>query len=116
MGDCGRLGCQECQHTREGVGRAVGAPPSCAHSPSILTCARCNGASTTLPEAITHPPHYCYGAYECLDVILDLQLPFLAAQCFKYLWRYRHKGKPLEDLRKARFYLDRLIGEHEREK
>ena len=69
-----------------------------------------------LREAVSHPQHYTYSKYECLDVIQDLQLPFLAAQCFKYLWRYRHKGKPLEDLKKARFYLDRLIAEHEHEK
>lgn len=27
----------------------------------------------------------------------------------KYLWRYRYKGKPLEDLKKAQWYLQRLI-------
>jgi hypothetical protein len=27
----------------------------------------------------------------------------------KYMWRYERKGKPLEDLKKARWYLDRLI-------
>ena len=31
----------------------------------------------------------------------------------KYLWRFRHKGKPLEDLQKARWYLDRLIAEYD---
>lgn len=65
-------------------------------------------------DPILHPPHYCYGRYECLDVILDLKLPFLAAQVFKYVWRYQHKGKPLEDLQKAKFYLERLIAEHEK--
>jgi hypothetical protein len=29
----------------------------------------------------------------------------------KYLWRYRHKGRPDQDLKKARWYLDRLIVE-----
>jgi hypothetical protein len=29
----------------------------------------------------------------------------------KYLWRFEHKGNALQDLRKARWYLDRLIDE-----
>ena len=33
----------------------------------------------------------------------------------KYLGRYRHKGDPLTDLRKARWYLDRLIEEYDPE-
>jgi hypothetical protein len=32
----------------------------------------------------------------------------------KYVWRYDYKGKPVEDLRKARWYLERLIEELER--
>jgi hypothetical protein len=28
----------------------------------------------------------------------------------KYMWRYERKGKPIEDLKKARWYLDRLVG------
>jgi hypothetical protein len=27
----------------------------------------------------------------------------------KYLWRYQYKGKPLEDLQKAKWYLEKLI-------
>ena len=34
---------------------------------------------------------------------------FLKGQVFKYLWRYPLKGNPVQDLNKARFYLDRLI-------
>jgi hypothetical protein len=33
----------------------------------------------------------------------------------KYLWRYRYKGKRLDDLKKARWYIDRLIEEHDPE-
>ena len=29
----------------------------------------------------------------------------------KYLWRFDYKGKPLEDLQKAKWYLDKLIDE-----
>ena len=34
----------------------------------------------------------------------------LQATAVKYLWRYRYKGKPLEDLKKARWYLTSSLG------
>jgi hypothetical protein len=40
---------------------------------------------------------------------------YLEGNCKKYLHRYRYKGKPVEDLKKARWYLDRLIIEMEGE-
>jgi Protein of unknwon function (DUF3310) len=74
------------------------------------------GLNTPAGErAVVHPAHYTYGKYECLDVIVGQGFPFLVAQVIKYLWRHEHKGRPLEDLKKARFYLERLIQEHERE-
>ena len=68
----------------------------------------------TKHNAVRHPQHYTRGKIECLDYILDQDLPFLAAQVLKYMVRYRFKGKPREDLQKARFYLDRLIVETKR--
>lgn len=62
-------------------------------------------------DLINHPPHYTKGRIECLDFIVDQQLPYLAGQVVKYVVRYRHKGTPIDDLKKARFYLDRLIQE-----
>jgi hypothetical protein len=40
---------------------------------------------------------------------------YLEGNCKKYLHRWRYKGKPLEDLRKAHWYLERLILEIETE-
>ena len=60
-------------------------------------------------EAINHPPHYNQGNIEVIDVIEDWALDFHAGNIIKYIARYKHKGKPIEDLKKARFYLDRLI-------
>jgi len=34
---------------------------------------------------------------------------YCKGQVLKYLWRYRYKGKPLEDLKKAEWYLQLLI-------
>lgn len=60
-------------------------------------------------DLINHPPHYTFGKIEVIDVIEDWGLSFHLAQVVKYVARAKHKGNELEDLRKARFYLNRLI-------
>jgi hypothetical protein len=71
---------------------------------------------TTPPEndPVKHPNHYCYGKFECVEVIQELTAGasgpegFLLGNVIKYLWRYRRKNG-VEDLRKARRYIDMLI-------
>lgn len=60
-----------------------------------------------------NPSHYKRGSIEVIDFIEDQQLDFRAANVIKYVCRYRDKGKPAEDLRKAAWYLDRLIREED---
>lgn len=66
-------------------------------------------------DPVEKPRHYAEGAIECIDaieaVIEDMNGPeaFLTAQVMKYIWRWDRKGKPLDDLRKAKWYLNRLI-------
>ncbi len=64
-------------------------------------------------DPINHPPHYTRGQYEVVDVILDWQLDYLTGSCVKYIGRHQWKGQPLEDLRKARWFLTRAIEELE---
>lgn len=72
------------------------------------------------PDLVNHASHYNDGAIECIDALEASMRPleyagFLKGQVFKYIWRYRLKGKPSEDLKKARYYLDRLIQITEKE-
>lgn len=60
-------------------------------------------------EAVNHPAHYTFGTIEPIDVIEDWGLGFEDGNAVKYIARARHKGRQLEDLKKARWYLDRLI-------
>jgi len=60
-------------------------------------------------DMINHPKHYTYGKFEVIDVIEDAKLDYHLGNTLKYILRARHKGKYLEDLKKARFYLDRKI-------
>ncbi|MBY9082370.1 DUF3310 domain-containing protein [Paenibacillus sp. HN-1] len=66
-------------------------------------------------DPVNHPAHYTAGAIECIDAIeaataqLSGKEAYSTGQVIKYIWRWRMKGGA-EDLQKARWYLDRLIG------
>lgn len=76
---------------------------------------------------VNHPGHYTKGKYECKDVITDLLVHkemdgaycWLIGNALKYLWRAGDKPgdygktreqKIIEDLDKARFYINEAIG------
>ena len=65
------------------------------------------------PDMVNEPPHYNKHGVEAIDAIQaatgDGFEYHLQATAIKYVWRYRYKGKPLEDLKKAAWYLNRLI-------
>lgn len=67
-----------------------------------------------MSDSINHPSHYTQGRIEPIDVIEDWGLGFCDGNALKYIARFRHKGQALNDLRKARWYLDRLIQQMER--
>lgn len=63
---------------------------------------------------ITNPSHYCEGRkYEPIDVINDWELNFNLGNTIKYISRAGRKNDLIEDLRKARFYLDYEITRQE---
>ena len=72
-------------------------------------------------DPVNHPAHYTAGGIECIDAIAaaltaqnDPMAAWLTGQCLKYLWRWPLKNG-LEDLKKTRFYLNRLIERLEEE-
>ena len=63
---------------------------------------------------VDHPPHYNNGKVECIEAIEAMLTPdefvgYLRGNSLKYRWRFRYKKKPIEDLRKARWYEERLL-------
>lgn len=60
-------------------------------------------------DTIHHPAHYHSGVYECINVIEAWNLGFHLGNVVKYISRAGRKGDRLEDLKKARWYLDREI-------
>ena len=57
----------------------------------------------------TNPDYYANHTIQPMDVIEDWILPHHLACALKYFARYREKGQPVQDLRKAKWYLDRFI-------
>lgn len=57
-----------------------------------------------MTDNVNHPTHYTGRniGYECID--LTQYQSFCVGNAIKYLWRYKDKGKPSEDLEKARWY------------
>ena len=81
----------------------------------------CSVPWATVPErpvlqedTVNHPSHYKdQGSIECIEAIESQLTPeeyqgYLRGNCVKYIWRWKNKGG-VEDLKKARWYLDRLI-------
>lgn len=64
-----------------------------------------------ISNAIDHPSHYNRGKIEVIDFIEDQGLSFHLGNVIKYIARAGSKGDKLEDLKKARWYLDRYINE-----
>lgn len=62
-----------------------------------------------MADKVNHPPHYNQGKFEVIDVIEDWGLGFSTGNAVKYIARAKHKGTELEDLEKARWYLNREI-------
>jgi len=60
-------------------------------------------------DNIHHPAHYTQGKIEVIEFLEDQKFDFRIASAVKYLCRYRYKGKPVEDLRKAIWYINRVI-------
>lgn len=65
--------------------------------------------SPVLHDPVEHPTHYTMGGIEVIDAIEAWSLGFHLGNVVKYVARSAHKGSQLEDLRKARWYLDREI-------
>ena len=66
------------------------------------------------PDMVDNPPHYNNGSIECIEAIeamlsKDEYIGYLRGNALKYMWRFRYKSKPFEDLRKARWYEERLM-------
>lgn len=61
-------------------------------------------------DPVNHPAHYKVGGIETIDFIEAKSLGYNLGNVVKYVTRSDHKDNRLQDLEKARWYLDREIG------
>lgn len=82
-------------------------------SVNLWRCPACHrvGDVSAEAEAVNHPAHYggADNPYEAIKVIEAWELGFCLGNTVKYISRAGKKGDRLEDLKKARWYLDREI-------
>ena len=92
------------------------------HTPSPLPTHSARGRSQEIfgkkemDDNVNQPMHYRQHYLEVIDAIKGLQSKdefqgYLRGSIIKYLGRYRYKGQPVEDLRKAKWYLEKLLKE-----
>ena len=71
-----------------------------------------------MQDPVNHPDHYTQGGIECIDALAAATVnlmgeeAFCTANAIKYLWRWKAKAG-IEDLKKARWYIDRIISKLE---
>lgn len=70
--------------------------------------------SLSQPDVVNHPSHYKSGGLESIDVIEAFELNFHLGNAAKYIHRAGRKGDAVEDLKKARWYIDREIARREK--
>ena len=67
----------------------------------------------SMEAAVNHPTHYTGDKVECIEAMetmfgAEAVKNFAALNCFKYLWRRRHKNKEEQDIQKALWYFDKM--------
>lgn len=82
-------------------------PAGKKRNPQVLPRLAPGTRLVTVPDPVNNPSHYTKYPVEVIE--LTEHLDFLTGNIVKYVVRAPHKGKQLEDLEKARWYLERLI-------
>ena len=110
-----RKTCKNCKHYQEGFcNYAECGGVGCLTTEMERWELSYDSKTDVLHDAVSHPSHYTSGSIECIDCIKaalgENFIGFLMGNVIKYSYRYKRKNG-VEDLKKARWYLDRAIKE-----
>lgn len=80
----------------------------------ILRLKRLSNMAIPATDPVNHPPHYTAhpSGIECIQITEHMN--FCIGNAVKYLWRAGKKGSAIEDLKKAKYYIDREIARIEK--
>ena len=93
----------------------------CDHCGNFLddkgVCFECQMEAEQMEDMVNSPSHYTNGSIECIDAmksmthgaIVSAFVSYCWLASFKFLWRWHYKGKPIQDLEKARWYINKMI-------
>lgn len=113
-------GCNDCYY--EWLGESDAPCCECKHRFEPGTMARLKAKDCFKPkeekndgeiDMVNHPPHYQHGI-EPIDFIESHNLNFNLGSAVKYIARAPYKGKELEDLKKAKWFIEREIKRHDK--
>lgn len=99
--------------------KKVNGIPKTALSPKpmkVIAVSTSNKPLMAKADMVNHPPHYKAGGIETIDFIEAKNLGYHLGNVVKYVSRADLKGAKLEDLQKAKWYLDRAISNLEKTK
>jgi hypothetical protein len=82
----------------------------------VIAVSTSNKSINSKADMVNHPPHYKAGGIETIDFIEAKNLGYNLGNVVKYVSRADLKGNKLEDLQKAKWYLDRAISKLEKAK
>lgn len=113
-------GCNDCYY--EWLGESDAPCCECKHRFEPGTMARLKAKDCFKPkeekaddeiDMVNHPQHYSAHGIEPIDYIESHDLNFNLGNVIKYVSRAPYKGTELEDLKKAKWYLEREIKKHD---
>lgn len=83
-----------------------GYAPGSPHDTKVSDAEALRSEAPALPEDPINPSHYRRhpSGVECIEIVRHLN--FNVGNAIKYIWRYQDKGDPIENLKKAQWYLD----------
>lgn len=96
---------------REPVQKQWRAQDSSVEKKLLMGIENAEGETYHMDNTVNSPSHYNKGSIEVIDFIEDQGMgeDFCAGNAIKYLCRANHKGNKLEDLKKAKWYVNRLV-------
>ncbi len=91
------------------IHRAKAAATKVSKPMKLIAVSTSNKSVNSKADMVNHPPHYKAGGIETIDFIEAKGLGYNLGNVVKYVSRADLKGNKMEDLQKARWYLDRAI-------
>lgn len=115
-GSVGKMRCPHENTVNVGSSECDRCPHQVTHNPetALVICAYNENNAVGLSEQVDSPAHYNQGGIECIDAIQaargdEATKEFCICNAIKYLWRLGHKDEPVQEAKKAVWYINKYI-------